>query len=169
MKHRLIALSLASALLTGSNVATAADYTAGTLAGDGYENLVQIKAQGVQGKTFNDSYSFTVAPGATFVSASLTPKASGDGLYITDLSLQIFDGADNAVTGPMTSFVDTLSPGSYYFRVTGTTMGHAGGKYTFFASAVPEASSWQLIALGVGILALRLGRRGTGTIKLLRS
>jgi hypothetical protein len=159
MKRKFVGLSMAGALLVGSNLVAASDYMAGPLADDQYANLVKIKNQGVQGNSFSDMYSFTVAPSATFVSENLINNVAGKGWDISGLSMRIFDSADIDLTGATTSFKGMLSPGSYYAKVTGTAAGRAGGSYTFFASAVPEASTWEMIVVGIGIVALRLSRR----------
>lgn len=54
-----------------------------------------------------------------------------------------------------------LGAGSYYFRIEGNAVGTQGGQFSYSASAapVPEAETWAMMGLGLGMVGLRLIRR----------
>jgi len=51
-----------------------------------------------------------------------------------------------------------LAAGNYFYVVTANAMGTLGGLYTF-TSAVPEAETWAMMAMGLGLVGLQLRRR----------
>jgi hypothetical protein len=59
------------------------------------------------------------------------------------------------------SFDDLLSPGAYRFSVAGTASGFFGGIYrgTLHVAAVPEADTWVMLLVGLGLVAYQLRRK----------
>jgi len=163
MKRGMIGYLLAVALLLGSGIAGAVTpvlsntYSAGTLGATPYLNAPSISGSGV---VFQDTYNFTVSPGATFVSESLSNIALPGFWNNSSLGMQLFDSANTALTGSVMSFYGPLSAGSYYAKVSGTTSGPYGGAYAFSAAAVPEAETWAMMLVGVGLVGFQLRRRG---------
>lgn len=163
MKLGTIGLSLAGALLLGSNIAGAVTpvlsntYSAGTLGATPYINAPFVSGSGL---VFQDIYNFTVSPGATMVSEALFNNALPGFLNTSSLSMQLFDSANTALTGSVMSFSGPLSAGSYYAKVSGMNSGSVGGGYVFSAAAVPEAETWAMMLVGAGLVGFQLRRRG---------
>jgi hypothetical protein len=66
-----------------------------------------------------------------------------------------------SLTSNPSSFDDLLSPGSYRFSVAGTASGFFGGLYrgTLHVAAVPEADTWVMLLMGLGLVAYQLRRK----------
>lgn len=83
----------------------------------------------------------------------------GVGSLITELGLS---GSPIATKTPY--FIADAGPlptGNYFIKVSGFGAGTSGGEYSFFASAlpVPEANTWGMMAVGLGLVGLQLRRR----------
>lgn len=63
-----------------------------------------------------------------------------------------------ADTGPLDM---SQSNGNYYIKISGYGAGTDGGTYSFQASAVPvpEAETWAMMAMGLGLVGLQLRRK----------
>jgi len=122
------------------------------------------------GETFTDYVSFDLNTSADVTSF----------IKSFDMSIFGFDlvGIDNFQTGlqklgsggysSITSFTsnpasfdDLLSPGAYRFSVAGTASGFFGGIYrgTLHVAAVPEADTWVMLLVGLGLVAYQLRRK----------
>jgi hypothetical protein len=66
-----------------------------------------------------------------------------------------------SLTSNPASFDDLLAPGSYRFSVAGTASGFFGGLYrgTLHVAAVPEADTWVMLLMGLGLVAYQLRRK----------
>lgn len=72
-----------------------------------------------------------------------------------DVLLDVIDTGDYITGG------GPLDAGNYYFRITGDAVGTQGGQFSYSASAalVPDAETWAMMAMGLGLVGLRLRRR----------
>lgn len=167
MKRTLIGLALAATLSLASGIAGAVmsgnTYSAGTLSTAPYINAPFVAGPGA---SFADIFNFTVSPGATMVSESLTNNLLPGILNTSTLSMQLFDSTNTAITGSIMSFSGILSAGNYHATVSGTTSGPYGGGYLFSAAAVPEAETWAMMLVGVGLVGFQLRRGGRQSKKL---
>lgn len=136
----------------------------GLLEGDG--NIV--------GMSFVDIYEFELTTNNVTLSAvavsnnnaSLLNLSNGvvtlfalttdDNDWTNDFSLGsfVFSGA----TGSTPNLYQGLNAGHYYYKVTGNGDGALGGTYVL-TSAVPEAETWAMMAMGLGLVGLQLRRR----------
>lgn len=164
---------LAVAAVFSSSIAYSATYMVGPLGEMPYDNDVHVK----KGVTFSDIYNFDVAPGVGDAALNsvnnpliLTlPKKTQTIFDIPDLTMSVFSGyggTGSTVALMTSSFSGMLSAGSYSAVVTGTPTGTAGGKYSFIAAAVPEAQTWAMIGVGLGLVVLQLRRRDKSAVKL---
>ena len=66
-----------------------------------------------------------------------------------------------SLTSNPASFDDLLSPGAYRFSVAGTASGFFGGLYrgTLHVAAVPEADTWVMLLMGLGLVGYQLRRK----------
>jgi hypothetical protein len=66
-----------------------------------------------------------------------------------------------SLTSNPASFDDLLSPGAYRFSIAGTASGFFGGLYrgTLHVAAVPEADTWVMLLMGLGLVAYQLRRK----------
>jgi hypothetical protein len=122
------------------------------------------------GETFTDHVNFNLDTSADVTSF----------IKSFDMSIFGFDliGIDNFTTGlerlgtggytsiasltsNPASFDDLLTPGSYRFSVAGTASGFFGGLYrgTLHVAAVPEAETWVMLLMGLGLVAYQLRRK----------
>jgi len=116
---------------------------------------------------FEDVFTFSLS-----APASLTSVAGAHNhapfLNLVDGTVLLFQGAygdasPDAVVGSvgiddMVHSWGSLAAGDYYYVVTANAMGALGGAYTF-TSAVPEAETWAMMAMGLGLVGLQLRRR----------
>ena len=123
------------------------------------------------GETFTDYVNFTLSDSAEVSSF----------IKSFDMSIFGFDliGIDNFSTGleklgtgggytsiasltsNPASFDDLLAPGTYRFSVAGTASGFFGGLYrgTLHVAAVPEADTWVMLLMGLGLVGYQLRRK----------
>jgi hypothetical protein len=66
-----------------------------------------------------------------------------------------------SLTSNPASFDDLLAPGTYRFSIAGTASGFFGGLYrgTLHVAAVPEADTWVMLLMGLGLIAYQLRRK----------
>ena len=151
--------SLLFASLLGSGVlATEAladtTYDVGVLGTTEYTNSVFYSGNNV---SFTDTYNFAVSPTAK-VGLGATNLLINGLFNITGLTLNLYDSGNNLI-GSGLSFSGTLTTGLYHATVSGITSGPFGGGYTFYAGAVPEAETWGMIAVGIGMIGFQIRRR----------
>ena len=157
-------IALAAALVSASVSAMAVTYTIGTLptAPSVYSNVL-TEAPGA----FSDIFNFTFPAFSGGASGTVASLSIGS-FNIANLNLSIYTSANALVvsdgTGTSSSLSNvSLTPGgSYYFKVTGTASGAAGGLYSMVASAaaVPEPQTYALMLAGVGMVGFLAFRRG---------
>ncbi|MDP1925885.1 MAG: FxDxF family PEP-CTERM protein [Thiobacillus sp.] len=158
----------ALALLLGLSAASSAQatiYSVGTLTTTAYVNAPVVFG------TFSDRYDFTVAalPSVAGASVAVNLDLGNLSYHITGLDLDLFTAggswlAGDIVTGPSdlaVSVNSTLAAGNYYFRVQGTADGlvTGAGIYTFTAAAVPEASTYAMMLVGLGLVGYSVSSR----------
>lgn len=167
-------LALATLLVTG--FATEASAATATL-GAGNTNLIITAPSGPNGAsvTFNDIFSFTLT-GPGKVSYQVTekefafgvPTPSGFTTYqlydISDSSLSygLYNSANQLVTN-----LNSLTSGSYAFKVSGLTTGLLGGQYSLkmniTALPVPEPETNLMMLLGLAAIG-SIARRKKKTV-----
>ena len=162
-------VGLAVAAVLSSGAAFSATYNVGTLGEMPYVNDVHVK----KGGSFSDTYNFDIAAGvndAALTSFNIFFASKTKTIFdIPNLSMSIYNGynmSGPSVPSMATTFSDMLATGSYSAVVTGTPSGNAGGKYSFMAAAVPEAQTWAMIGVGLGLVGLQLRRRDKSAVKL---
>ena len=121
--------------------------------------------------SFSDTYNFTFPLTGSVASESAVSLNVGTLLGISNIAVSLYT-AGNVLVGSGTTagssaslFNVPLAAGApYYFRVTGTGSGSAGGIYSFLASAtaVPEPGTYAMMFAGLGIVALMGLRRRQG-------
>ena len=156
-------LAVGAAFVVAAFSAAAADYDVGTLTG------LYVHNTSVTG-SISDTYTFDIASSNPVASSSSYVTSSFGALSILGISgftVQLFnsfnsalgtatyDGLGNYVlnTGPLAAAND------YYFKVTGTATGVAGGNYTFTLAPVPEPASYAMLLAGLGIMGAVARRR----------
>jgi len=123
-----------------------------------FSNLV---AQG----GFEDTYDFQLSQtrnleigvGNLFVGGSGAPMFD-----IDHLAFALYDSGGNVLsTAELLIYNGFLGAGGYHFTVSGAGVGTSGGFYGggIKMSAVPEAEVWVMMAAGLGLLGLKMGRR----------
>ncbi|MCZ2439701.1 MAG: FxDxF family PEP-CTERM protein [Burkholderiales bacterium] len=169
-------IALASVLALGA-VGAQADKTSNW----GVHLPVQFDLSVVFGD-FTDYFTFEIAPDTTWVSSTAVANNLGDGLVVNISNGQYSlwsMGADDSVgggddvqrggnwsfdgtTGNVTNTV-LLSPGKYYYMVTGTGTGsyQNSGYYTLTSTLLPlpEAETWAMMLAGLGVLGFLGARR----------
>lgn len=171
----------ALALLLGLSVAGSAQavtYTIGVLGAAPYINTATVTAGATftlpsTGSTlynFDDRYDFSIT-GASVAGTAVTINLDLSSLsyHISNLRLDLFDAssvwqAGDIVTGPTdvsVSLLDPLVAGNYYFKVRGTADGTLTnqGIYTFTTAAVPEANSYAMMLVGLGLVGYSVSCR----------
>lgn len=88
-------------------------------------------------------------------------------LYVDAGAIGAYDAADtvlatNLGVGDYIQNSGPLLAGSYYVAISGLANGQNGGFYSWQATAlpVPEAETWTMMGLGLGLVALQLRRQG---------
>lgn len=122
---------------------------------------------------FEDFFTFTLSPAgsvaAQSVSLNFAPFPSPVPFFnISGGSFQLYsDGVIDSAIGGSTSLSNTLASyanlgaGDYYFKVTGTADGMAGGGYLFsmVTTPVPEPDALALLLSGLGLIGAMMRRR----------
>lgn len=157
------AKKMCAAMLLGvcaSAAAEASTYNAGVLTSTPYTNFVTLPAGT---GAFTDTYDFSITTASTGGGSVTNVALSFDSsqvLNISGLGLQVFDSANNPLTGVGTNLTFSVPIGSYYANVTGTVTGTSGGAYAVALAAQPvplPAATWLFGSglLGLGALVLR--------------
>ncbi|MEW5789112.1 MAG: PEP-CTERM sorting domain-containing protein [Pseudomonadota bacterium] len=133
--------------------------------------------------SFQHDYFFTLGSSDLILTGSITEYENAN-TDITNLVLSFWTNPDGSAIDSGTeqmhwsvniddlggSFTGSLTPGfysglgttSFFYRVTGDVTGSVSGKYALTAqiTAVPEPEVWATMALGLGLIGLRLRGRG---------
>lgn len=116
----------------------------------------------VAGTAFVDFFNFQIADGgsASSVAVNLNLKPF---LNIDNLQLGLYTGQNalgSLLDGPVGSGVtltaSLLTHTNYSLKISGTATGSAGGSYSTAIAVVPEAESWTMMLVGLGLLGLVL-------------
>lgn len=124
------------------------------------------------GKTFLDSYTFTLSSEAA-VSGSLTSFAAQPQFDLDITSFALYMGDTLKATGAellngnpdvWTLAVADLEEGAYTLKVGGTFLGASGGSYggninVVSVSPVPEPATWGMLGLGLAAVGVMSPRR----------
>lgn len=90
-------------------------------------------------------------------------------VYFDAGTIGVYDAADtppvldtNMGTGDLIQATGVVNPGNYYMTISGIANGQYGGSYYWQIAAlpVPEAETWTMMGLGLGLIALQLRRQG---------
>jgi len=183
MKPLAIALSLAG-LLASSGAGAGYAHNYGDVTGMTVTDTIFQRVSGL----FSDYHFFQVSSpslGTGIVQDIQLVTQLGTFLNIDNLKVEF--GTDGGVVGldgneTVTDLVgmgdnvlgqDNLAPGAYFFKITGNVTGWGleidgnvangveKGAYFFSASAapVPEAETWAMMAMGLGLVGLQLRRK----------
>lgn len=140
---------------------------------------VSVVANLAPGITFSDKYFFSLATDSSVTAGATDLRVSFSDvtvLGIDDFKLKLFDSADVLLSTAITVIPGSnsltiaeidLTPHSYYFQVSGKTVGVSGGYYAFAAqatpliptSSVPEPESLALFGLGLLVVGAARARR----------
>lgn len=146
-------------------------------------SLTQIESKWtLNGGAFTDIWSFTVTE-PLYSSGVLTnlqiELPNGSYWYnITGLSVSLYSGVSTLdptyQPGDTSTLLDTLTavngtfkgqgyyvPGEYFFQISGTATGIAGGQYVFTATTapVPEPETYAMLMAGLGVMGAIAVRR----------
>jgi hypothetical protein len=167
-KHVSRAVKLFSAilLLAGAGAAQGSAINLGSVSDGSYGFGRAINF----GETFTDYVSFTLNDAAdvsSFIKSFDMSVFNFDLLGIDNFttSLEQFGSGGyttlTSLTSNPASFDDLLSPGSYRFSIAGTGSGFFGGIYrgTLHVAAVPEADTWVMLLMALGIVMYQLRRK----------
>jgi len=129
-------------------------------------------AAGSQGKTFADSYSFTMTSNFDADSnVSWLSLGATTGLHLTNFDLYKVGGATPVLEGfqfPQNNLWlfsgSALSAGNYVIKVGGSVLTDQAITYSgnVVLSAVPEADTYAMMLAGFGVLGLLARRRKLG-------
>ncbi|MEW5787730.1 MAG: FxDxF family PEP-CTERM protein [Pseudomonadota bacterium] len=182
LKHMLCALACIGAT-TVSVQSSAASYgftNVGDITGALTTGDMEFYAAGLQavipGSFIQD---FFFQSGITYYGVGVVADlpSAGSSYNINGLSVSLFsdggmvgvaDAGDaeliNFGTGDNVFGDAVVGAGSYYFRISGDAVGTKGGIFSYSASAapVPEAETWAMMAMGLGLVGLQLRRRKAG-------
>jgi hypothetical protein len=152
MSLKLLTVALASLLAVNAQAAS-------TNWGD--HGVLKIGTNLTAPGDINDTYTFTVGPGASLVSSAVL-LGSPDLLNIENGFVKLYreQGIEDALlgsysfdgtTGSTFHSFDISLPGTYYYQVVGQATGAFGGFYSLSsaAGAVPEPASLALMLAGV--------------------
>ena len=167
-KHASRAVKLFSAVLlfAGAGSAQAVTTDLGTVSDGSYGFSRALNF----GETFTDYVNFdldTSADVTSFIKSFDMSIFGFDLIGIDNFSAgleQLGTGGFTSIaslTSNPASFDDLLAPGTYRFAVAGTASGFFGGLYrgTLHVAAVPEADTWVMLLMGLGLIAYQLRRK----------
>lgn len=116
---------------------------------------------------FEDFFAFNLTPASDLFSTSVSNNIMG----ITDIAggtVELFQGSYwdagpdvlvgaysfNGTTGSSPTLFSSLTTGDYYYRVTGTATGMAGGFYTISSAPIPEPETYAMLLAGLGLTVM---------------
>jgi PEP-CTERM motif len=116
---------------------------------------------------FSDTISFSLVTGSLESSASSLKLSLGATTVfdIANLSYSLYsangDQIGGVYNGNNTTYTNLLTAGSYFFKVTGTATGSAGGVYgmSMLTAAVPEPETYGMMLGGLGLIGFVAARR----------
>jgi len=156
---KLIGSVLLAAGLVASASASAGTYNLNTLP-SGLTTFSETVSPG----SFSDTVDFTLSKlsklGAGVGSTSIS--IFGTSLYsISGLNVAVYNSHNVELGSGTDVTLNSLQSGNYYAVITGKATGVAGGLYSgaFSVSAVPESSTWGMLAVGLGLLGYTASRR----------
>lgn len=165
--------SIAVAGLLALGAATAAQAVTAPL-GTLTPSIVSSGALSFSAGLINDNYTFTlsddslVQSNVTIIAGSAAISPAFYGVYTAGLNNIVGDSDDVAVIGTShsfsttsTTYVDTLSAGTYYFKVFALASGPNAYSISAAATAVPvpEPETYALLGAGLGIVGFVASRR----------
>lgn len=153
MKHGSViaALVLSTGLLGTANAAIK-ETSLGTLS-DGQAGLVGNFFSSVD--TFTETFHFTLSSMST-----ISGWVSTSGL--SDASWTLSSGGTTLASGAFGNGLYSfshLAPGAYTASIFGTSAFNSGYLAQYAVTAVPEAETWLMIAIGFGLVAFQLHRK----------
>lgn len=121
---------------------------------------------------FEDFFAFNLTPGASLASTSVSNNIP----TITDIiggTVELFQGnywdatADvligsytfDGTSGSSPYTFASLTSGDYFYRVTGTAAGAAGGFYTISSAPIPEPETYAMLLAGLGATLIARKRK----------
>ena len=120
------------------------------------------------GTAFVDFFNFQVAGGGNASSVAVNLNLDPF-LNIANLQLGLYSGQNalgSLLDGPVGSGVtltaNLLTNTDYSLRVTGVTSGSLGGSYSTAIAVVPEAQTWVMMLLGLGLVGSAWQRKPRG-------
>lgn len=166
---------IASVGLAAALAAPAAEAAIYSFEDHGTSEVSQVVSGGVVGTgAFADVYSFSLSNQSLVSSTAVTANVSSvfrivggvyqlfSGLYGSGTETLVggawtFDGTTGDTQNSL-----TLDAGDYFYLVTGTATGSAGGVYSLVstAAAVPEPETYALWLAGLGVVGFVVMRRG---------
>jgi len=155
-----------------ANTAWATDYTFNLGAWNPSTPYTQIVNHTLPGEpvgtAFVDFFNFQVAGGGSASSVAVNLNLDPF-LNIANLQLGLYagqNGLGSLLDGPVGSGVtltaNLLTNTDYSLRVTGVTSGSLGGSYSTAIAVVPEAQTWVMMLLGLGLVGLAWQRKSRG-------
>jgi len=117
------------------------------------------------GTAFTDFFNFQVADSGSAssvaVNLNLDPFLNIDFLQLGLYSGQ--NGSGSLLNGPVGSGVtltaNLLTNTDYSLKISGVTSGSLGGAYSTAIAAVPEADTWAMMMVGLGMVGVALQRK----------
>ena len=162
MKFKLAMLAAASVFVFNAN-ATTTDW--------GAHGPLEVAAAITPVGSFEDSYLFSLASAASVFSTAVSNNLTNV-LGLTGGNVVLFretgavdaavgSFAFNDVTGSISHSFGALAGGDYYYQVSGTGTGSAGGFYTLSSTVtpVPEPETYALMLAGLGAMGFVARRR----------
>jgi hypothetical protein len=152
MKRAAILASLIGAATIGTANAAIMETHLGSLS-DGATGLIGNFF--TTADTFSDTFSFTLPALSTF---SASTMSSG----LTDVFWTISSDNNTVFSGPFSNGEYTfgnLAPGAYTASVFGNSSINSGYFVQYAVTAVPEAETWLMILMGLGLIGYQLRRK----------
>lgn len=121
---------------------------------------------------FEDFFAFNLTPGASLSSTTVSNNIP----VITDIDsgmVELYQGnywdatADTLIgsynfdgtTGSSPYTFSALASGDYFYRVTGSAAGAAGGFYTISSAPIPEPETYAMLLAGLGVTLIARKRK----------